>query len=273
MGLGMKLLKHVFADDKKKTGERKHLLDGIMEESYRTSDKSGEDPAVRSRREAMERFKASNAGALAAKKEEKAKTAAPASPEPVVIIVERPLKKETPEWVEPKESKVYDMKYTNTALAKFAMCKYLAGLDDSIGELERIELGYIIDNINRNPRIPSKYKGYFTNGTFDEHMSFADAKLYLDKADASDLLEFVGVADWFARRDGITEAEKAGIDAFKLYVEQRTGHKFTNLYMDPESLDLTCPSCGAVMKLDENKEKACCSFCGMTRLLDANRRF
>ena len=61
------------------------------------------------------------------------------------------------------------------------------------------------------------------------------------------------------------------VDSFLYYVEQKTGHRFDHVYKEKAPVNLTCPTCASVLKLDKTLSMAKCPYCGFTRILDANR--
>lgn len=284
MGLGTKLLQSALGGNKKNKkkplfGEEGGLITFLMKDDSPklggdSSDKS-EDPAARARREAMERIKANK----------------PATPEPAPAP-EKPKEEDktksftvnigggtsasnvcttayTPSNPErdPKEEE----QYINGVLGTIALCWYIAQADGTISSKESDYMRYVLSFARTNSRIPLKYRSSLTGELNGGNVSFNTVKQYLDKTDDATLISLVLRAQEVAEEDGITEREQTAYDAFRFYVEQKTGHRFDSLYSKSAPVDLTCPTCGAAMKMDVTLAFASCPFCGVTKVFDERR--
>ena len=99
-------------------------------------------------------------------------------------------------------------------------------------------------------------------------MSFDELKIYLDRADKESLVSMALRAEYIAKVDGVTEAEKSAVDGIKLYVESKTGYHFKDLHYMPLTVSLICPTCGGKLVPDESLHKATCDYCGFTKLVE-----
>lgn len=173
-----------------------------------------------------------------------------------------------------QNTSVVNATHVNTLLGKLALCYYMARIDGIISVDERLELDKIVSEIMTDASIPSSEKGKVDAIVNDQNISFATATAYLDKAEPSALISFVNDIDMVAKATGgITVSEQKVIDMFKDYVERKTGHSFKQdeLNQDVVSVNLTCPNCAGQMELDSTMLKACCPFCGSSKIIDANQ--
>ena len=164
--------------------------------------------------------------------------------------------------------KIFDDKYYNTMKAGIAMSWYIAGIDGNISKQEADAITKRIDNIKSTMTIPAKYRDSLEGMMTYKNMSFDELKIYLDRADKESLVSMALRAEYIAKVDGVTEAEKSAVDGIKLYVESKTGYHFQDLHYMPLTVSLICPTCGGKLVPDESLRKATCAYCGFTKLVE-----
>ena len=164
--------------------------------------------------------------------------------------------------------KIFDDKYYNTMKAGIAMSWYIAGIDGNISKQEADAITKRIDNIKSTMTIPAKYRDSLEGMMTYKNMSFDELKIYLDRADKESLVSMALRAEYIAKVDGVTEAEKSAVDGIKLYVESKTGYHFKDLHYMPLTVSLICPTCGGKLVPDESLRKATCAYCGFTKLVE-----
>ena len=164
--------------------------------------------------------------------------------------------------------KIFDDKYYNTMKAGIAMSWYIAGIDGNISKQEADAITKRIDNIKSTMTIPAKYRDSLEGMMTYKNMSFDELKIYLDRADKESLVSMALRAEYIAKVDGVTEAEKSAVDGIKLYVESKTGYHFKDLHYMPLTVSLICPTCGGKLVPDESLRKATCDYCGFTKLVE-----
>ena len=166
------------------------------------------------------------------------------------------------------KSKMFDDKAFNTMIAGIALSWYIAGIDGNISREEAQAVSKRIQNIKETSAIPDEYKDALNAMETYKNMSFDEVKVYLDRADKAALVSLAVRAEYIAKTDGMTEAEKSAVDGVKLYVEQRTGYHFKDLHAMPLSVSMICPTCGGKLIPDESLKKATCDYCGFTKLVE-----
>ncbi|MCR5592888.1 MAG: hypothetical protein K6F79_03955 [Saccharofermentans sp.] len=181
------------------------------------------------------------------------------------------------EFVEPLSAPVATLdpeqrEYFLYLSAAAAVSWYVASMDELVSETEISELYKIMNKASYDKRIPSDYKKYFQRYTNYSKTSFATVKMHLDRVtDRGALVDLAVCAENIARSGGITDRERKAIDALKLYIENRTGYHFDDLYRAPAEADLICPSCGGKMVLHALNNQATCTYCGYTKIFDVKK--
>ena len=164
--------------------------------------------------------------------------------------------------------KLLDDKSFNTMKAGIVLCWYIAGIDGNISKDEAHAITERIRNIKATGDIPEKYRDAIAELETYRPLTFDEVKVYLDRADSKSLVGLALRAEYIAKMDGITAAEKSAVDGIKLYVEEKTGYHFKDLHMMPLTVSLICPTCGGKLIPDETLHKATCDYCGFTKLVE-----
>ena len=165
-------------------------------------------------------------------------------------------------------AKMFDDKAYNTMIAGIALSWYIAGIDGNISREEASAITKRIQHIKDTSSIPDQYKDDLERMETYRNMSFDEVKVYLDRADKQALVSLAVRAEYIAKTDGMTAAEKSAVDGVKLYVEQKTGYHFKDLHAMPLTVSLICPTCGGKLIPDESLKKATCDYCGFTKLVE-----
>ena len=161
--------------------------------------------------------------------------------------------------------------YINYVFGYVALCNYLIHVDGEVTQEEATEVARIIGCLRRTKEIPTKYRSSLSNSMISSVMTFDDVRKYLDKTDSASLIYLATRAQDIAAIGGMTDKEQMAVDSFLYYVEQKTGHRFDHVYTEKAPVDLTCPTCASVLKLDKTMAFAKCPYCGFTKIFDANR--
>ena len=164
--------------------------------------------------------------------------------------------------------KLLDDKSFNTMKAGIVLCWYIAGIDGNLSKDEAHAITERIRNIKATGDIPEKYRDAIAELETYRPMTFDEVKVYLDRADSKSLVGLALRAEYIAKMDGMTAAEKSAVDGVKLYVEQKVGYHFKDLHTMPLTVSLICPTCGGKLIPDESLRKATCDYCGFTKLVE-----
>ena len=164
--------------------------------------------------------------------------------------------------------KLLDDKSFNTMKAGIVLCWYIAGIDGNISKDEAHAITERIRNIKATGDIPEKYRDAIAELETYRPMTFDEVKVYLDRADSKSLVGLALRAEYIAKMDGMTAAEKSAVDGVKLYVEQKVGYHFKDLHTMPLTVSMICPTCGGKLIPDESLRKATCDYCGFTKLVE-----
>lgn len=157
-----------------------------------------------------------------------------------------------------------DEDYIYAQLGELALCWYMASVDGGISPQERAELEPILNGVKNNENIPQVYKDAIIKEILGPSLNFNTVTKYLDHADPVELIELSDDVEELVRIDGVTEREQYALDAFRHYVEQRTGHKFEQA---KKTQSLMCPNCGAAMSVSQDNSTAICEYCGYKMLV------
>lgn len=145
--------------------------------------------------------------------------------------------------------------------AKVATLAYIAKSDNKISHEERNELEQTLTvALNMyGKKAVAEARDIFNNGG----TSFTVLEPYLMKVHEQDLDAFLFYADEYAKADKwLMPEEQIALQKLRSYIETRKGKKnFDNL---------TCPSCGAVMRPDSYGYKANCEHCGYEVVLNTD---
>ena len=164
--------------------------------------------------------------------------------------------------------KLLDDKSFNTMKAGIVLCWYIAGIDGNISKDEAHAITERIRNIKATGDIPEKYRDAIAELETYRPMTFDEVKVYLDRADSKSLVGLALRAEYIAKMDGMTAAEKSAVDGVKLYVEQKVGYHFKDLHTMPLTVSMICPTCSGKLIPDESLRKATCDYCGFTKLVE-----
>ncbi len=164
--------------------------------------------------------------------------------------------------------KLLDDKSFNTMKAGIVLCWYIAGIDGNISKDEAHAITERIRNIKATGDIPEKYRDAIADLETYRPMTFDEVKVYLDRADSKSLVGLALRAEYIAKMEGMTAAEKSAVDGVKLYVEQKVGYHFKDLHTMPLTVSMICPTCGGKLIPDESLRKATCDYCGFTKLVE-----
>lgn len=164
--------------------------------------------------------------------------------------------------------KLLDDKSFNTMKAGIVLCWYIAGIDGNLSKDEAHAITERIRNIKATGDIPEKYRDPIAELETYRPMTFDEVKVYLDRADSKSLVGLALRAEYIAKMDGMTAAEKSAVDGVKLYVEQKVGYHFKDLHTMPLTVSMICPTCGGKLIPDESLRKATCDYCGFTKLVE-----
>ena len=164
--------------------------------------------------------------------------------------------------------KLLDDKSFNTMKAGIVLCWYIAGIDGNLSKDEAHAITERIRNIKATGDIPEKYRDAIAELETYRPMTFDEVKVYLDRADSKSLVGLALRAEYIAKMDGMTAAEKSAVDGVKLYVEQKVGYHFKDLHTMPLTVSMICPTCGGKLIPDESLRKATCDYCGFTKLVE-----
>ncbi|MCQ2535156.1 MAG: TerB family tellurite resistance protein [Clostridia bacterium] len=152
----------------------------------------------------------------------------------------------------------------DTALAKIAICYYIARADGSIGRAEQMVLDNALSGVLNDNRIPQSFRDELVKIANDSGNSFLFVEQYLNKVKPELLVSFLEDARAIASADNrISVDEQKALNVFEKYLEGKTGRTF----FAGSTIDTRCDNCGATMKINPDVSQINCPYCGHVKML------
>lgn len=153
----------------------------------------------------------------------------------------------------------------DTALAKIAICYYIARADGSVGREEQLVLDNALSGVINDNRIPQYFRDELVKIANDSGNSFLFIEQYLNRVSPELLVSFLEDARAIASADNkISIDEQKALNVFEKYLEGKTGRTF----FSSTTIDTRCESCGATMKIEPSTSQITCPYCGHVKFLN-----
>lgn len=154
----------------------------------------------------------------------------------------------------------YNNTYANAALARIALCYYIAKADGAISNDEQLELDTVISEVTNSNDFPQSFRNEVSAIAASTSNSFIDVEKYLNKVNPETLVSFFDEMKKVAKSDNaISMQEQKALYVFETYLTGKTGRTFEK---EASTFDMTCKNCGAAMSLDAATSQIICPFCG-----------
>ena len=160
----------------------------------------------------------------------------------------------------------------NIALARIALCYYIAKADGAISPDEQMELDYMCSSLLNNPNASSQFRSELQSIAADRSTNFLNVEKYLDRVNVTTLNQFMEDVNRMAELSGgITENERKAISVFQNYIYGKQGFPGSN--MDAQFagrarvINLKCSGCGADLEINAGRTETFCPYCGSKQII------
>ena len=184
--------------------------------------------------------------------------------------IKSPVKKPDEQFMKElrKRANVHTGNPLDEALAKFAVCIYIARADHLIYEREKELLDDVFRDISS--RFPvEEVRDELLKIANTKDINFIFIEQYLQKIEPRTAASYLMLAEEIASSDGKRcEEEEKRIHRIRQYLEDRSGEDFSP--DTPGDLDIpeqVCPNCGSRMKVVLHNRTLECISCGYRKLL------
>lgn len=160
----------------------------------------------------------------------------------------------------------------NIALARIALCYYVAKADGQISPEEQMDLDYMCSSLMNNPNASQSFRGELQAIVSDQTMNFMNVEKYLDRLDVNTLSALHADAQRIAElSDGVTENERKAMNVFQNYVYGKQGFPGSNMNAQfagaARVINLKCTGCGADLEVNSAKTETYCPYCGSKQII------
>lgn len=152
----------------------------------------------------------------------------------------------------------------DAALAKIAICYYIAKSDGVLSREEQMALDGVVGAILNTPSLPQYYRNEIKKISEDKTNSFLFTEQYLNNVNSDVLISFLDTAKAIATADNqLSTYEQQALSVFEKYLSGKTGRSFES---EKSAVDTKCECCGGIMKADYSTMKLNCPYCGNVKL-------
>lgn len=160
----------------------------------------------------------------------------------------------------------------NIALARIALCYYIAKADGSISPEEQMDLDYMCSSLMNNPNASPAFRTELQAIAADRSMNFMNVEKYLDKLDVNTLSLLQEDVQRIAEiTDGVTENERKAMAVFQNYLYGKQGFPGSNMNEQfagkARVINLKCTGCGADLEINGAKTETYCPYCGSKQII------
>ena len=160
----------------------------------------------------------------------------------------------------------------NVALARIALCYYIAKADGSISPEEQMDLDYMCSSLMNNPNASASFRSELTKITSDRSTNFMSVEKYLDKLDVNTLSTLQADMQRIAElTDGVTENERKAMAVFQNYLYGKQGFPGSNMNEQfagkARVINLKCSGCGADLEVNTSRTETYCPYCGSKQMI------
>ncbi|MBO4473654.1 MAG: TerB family tellurite resistance protein [Clostridiales bacterium] len=160
----------------------------------------------------------------------------------------------------------------NIALARIALCYYIAKADGSISPEEQMDLDYMCSSLMNNPNASSNFRTELQSIVNDRSMNFMNVEKYLNRLDVNTLNLLLADAQRIAElTDGVTENERKAMTVFQNYIYGKQGFPGGNMNAQfagtARVINLKCTGCGADLQINDSRTETYCPYCGSKQII------
>jgi len=160
----------------------------------------------------------------------------------------------------------------NIALARIALCYYIAKADGNISPEEQMDLDYMCSSLLNNPNASPTFRSELQAIASDRTMNFLNVEKYLDRVDVNTLNQFQSDIQRIAElTDGVTENERKAMTVFQNYLYGKQGFPGSNMnsqFAGPATVvNLKCTACGATLEINNARTETFCPYCGTKQII------
>ena len=160
----------------------------------------------------------------------------------------------------------------NIALARIALCYYIAKSDGNISPEEQMDLDYMCSSLMNNPNASSNFRTELQSIVSDRSMNFMNVEKYLDRLDVNTLNLLLADAQRIAElTDGVTENERKAMSVFQNYIYGKQGFPGSNMNAQfagsARVINLKCTCCGADLEINGARTETFCPYCGTKQII------
>ena len=160
----------------------------------------------------------------------------------------------------------------NIALARIALCYYIAKADGVISPEEQMDLDYMCSSLMNNPNASASFRNELQQIVTDRTSNFMTVEKYLNRLDANTLSTLQADAQRIAElTDGVTENERKAMSVFQNYVYGKQGFPGGNMNGQfagaARIVSLKCSGCGADLQINTSHTETFCPYCGTRQII------
>ena len=160
----------------------------------------------------------------------------------------------------------------NIALARIALCYYIAKSDGVISPEEQTDLDYMCSSLMNNPNASSTFRTELQSIVNDRSMNFMNVEKYLNRLDVNTLNLLYNDAQRIAEiSDGVTENERKALSVFQNYIYGKQGFPGSNMNAQfagaARVVNLKCSGCGADLQINDSRTETFCPYCGSKQII------
>lgn len=160
----------------------------------------------------------------------------------------------------------------NIALARIALCYYIAKADGVISPEEQMDLDYMCSSLMNNPNASASFRNELQQIVTDRTSNFMTVEKYLNRLDVNTLSTLQADAQRIAElTDGVTENERKAMSVFQNYVYGKQGFPGGNMNGQfagaARIISLKCSGCGADLQINTSHTETFCPYCGTRQII------
>ena len=160
----------------------------------------------------------------------------------------------------------------NIALARIALCYYIAKADGSISPEEQTDLDYMCSSLMNNPNASSTFRSELQSIVNDRSTSFMNVEKYLNRLDPNTLSSLEADARRIAELSGgVSDTESKALSVFQNYVYGKQGFPGSNMNEQfagkARVINLKCSGCAADLEINPSMTETYCPYCGSRQII------
>ena len=160
----------------------------------------------------------------------------------------------------------------NVALARIALCYYIAKADGYISPDEQRDLDYMCSSLLNNPNASASFRTELQKIASDTSTSFLTVEKYLNNLSLDTLNQLQADVQRVAEiTDGVTENERKAMMVFQNYIYGKQGFPGGNMNAQfagtARVVSLKCSGCGADLEINDSRTETFCPDCGTKQII------